>query len=153
MGCFGLIAARAAPAVRRYQSDDWIAVCETAPGSGAPECSITVPFGGIQNGAKGAFALLVVLDSGSIGIVGRPFPVHADLRVDGNRPIECRQPRYCLFPPEESLAAIKELDEGSLILIDISTARASFHFSLTPRGYQAGIAEIRAWGYRLPGIG
>src|SRR6267154_3629405 len=37
---------------------------------------------------------------------------------------------------------------GSLILIDVFTDRGAFNFSLTPKGYQAGIAQIRAWGYR-----
>jgi hypothetical protein len=36
---------------------------------------------------------------------------------------------------------------GSLILIDVFTDKGAFNFSLTPKGYQAGIAQIRAWGY------
>ncbi len=149
--CGELISAAPAVAVERYQSDDWITVCEPAPGGHTPECSITVSFGGIQHGERGAFALAVILDTGNVGIVGRPFPVGAVLRVDRDPPVECREWRYCLFPHEESLAAIKALGAGSLILIDVFTARASFRFSLTPRGYQAGLAEIRAWGYRFPG--
>jgi hypothetical protein len=140
-----------AVASERYRSGDWITVCEPAPGGRTPKCSIGVPFGGMQNGERGAFALAVILDTGDIGIFGRPFPVRAVLRVDSDPPVECREWRYCLFPHEESLAAIKALHAGSLILIDVFTARASFRFSLTPRGYQAGLAEIRAWGYRLPG--
>jgi hypothetical protein len=34
--------------------------------------------------------------------------------------------------------------------VDVTTARSTFRFSLTPKGFQAGIAKIRAWGYRLP---
>jgi len=48
--------------------------------------------------------------------------------------------------------AVKQLKVGSLILIDVFTAKGTFSFSLTPKGYQAGIAKIQAWGYRpFPG--
>jgi hypothetical protein len=57
--------------------------------------------------------------------------------------------RYCVFPSSQALAAVKQLQVGSLILIDVFTARGAFSFSLTAKGYQAGIAKIRAWGYRL----
>jgi hypothetical protein len=30
----------------------------------------------------------------------------------------------------------------------VYTAKGAFDFSLTPKGFQAGIAQIRAWGYR-----
>ena len=73
----------------------------------------------------------------------------AVIRVDKNPPIECRQTRYCIFPSAQSLMAVKQLKVGSLILIDVFTAKGVFSFSLTPKGYQAGIAKIRAWGYRL----
>ena len=57
--------------------------------------------------------------------------------------------RYCVFPSAQALAVVKQLEVGSLILIDVLTAKGAFSFSLTPKGYQAGIAKIRAWGYRL----
>lgn len=142
------IAAVAAAAAQKYRSDAWITVCEPMPGT--PKCSIAVPFGDVQNGAAGSFALVVVVDTGDIGIIGRPFPVRAVLRIDRDQPIECSEWRYCLFPRDQSLTAIKELEVGSVILIDVFTTRATFRFSLTARGYQAGIAQIRAWGYRLP---
>jgi hypothetical protein len=94
--------------------------------------------------------MVVDLDSGMIGIVGQPYPVRAVLRIDKDLAIRCDEWRYCLFPPDQSLAAIKDLDVGSLILIDVYTARATFRFSLTTRGYRAGIAHLRAWGYRIP---
>jgi hypothetical protein len=144
------LVAVAAAAVERYRSDDWITVCEPGAAPGTAICSLTVPFGGIQDGKRGAFALVAALDSGTIGIVGQPFPVRAMLRIDKAPPIECREWRYCLFSQDQSLAAIKELEVGSLLLIDVHTARAAFRFSLTARGYRAGIAQIRAWGYRLP---
>jgi len=62
------------------------------------------------------------------------------------------QTRYCIFPGAQALMAVKQLKVGSLILIDVFTAKGTFSFSLTPKGYQAGIAKIQAWGYRpFPG--
>jgi hypothetical protein len=90
-----------------------------------------------------------MLQSGNIGIVGQPFPVKAVLQVDKNPPIECRQTRYCIFPSAQSLVVVKQLKVGSLVLIDVVTAKGVFSFSSTPKGYQAGIAKIRAWGYHL----
>jgi len=89
-----------------------------------------------------------MLQTGNIGIVGLPFPTKAVLRVDKNPPIECSQARYCVFPTGQALAVLKQLEAGSLILIDVYTAKGAFDFSLTPKGFQAGIAQIRAWGYR-----
>jgi hypothetical protein len=96
----------------------------------------------------GSFALVVMLQTGNMGIVGQPTPVRAVLRVDKNPPIECRQPRYCVFPSTQALAVLRQLKVGSLILIDVFTEKGAFNFSLTPKGYQAGMAQIRAWGYR-----
>ena len=87
----------------------------------------------------------------NIGIVGQPSPTRAVLRVDKNPPIECRQARYCLFPSAQALAVLRQLKDASLILVDVFTANGMFSFNLTPKGYQAGIAKIRSWGYRLPG--
>jgi hypothetical protein len=89
-----------------------------------------------------------MLQTGNIGIVGQPPPVRAVLRVDKNPPVECRQPRYCVFPIVHALSILRQLKVGSLILIDVDTEKGSFSFSLTPKGYQAGLAQIHAWGYR-----
>jgi hypothetical protein len=124
-----------------------ITECNPAGRTGAPDCSITVPFWQTNGDARGSFALVVMLETGNIGIVGQPYPVRAVLRVDKNPPVECRQPRYCVFPTE-ALAILRQLKVGSLILIDVFTAKGSFNFSLTPKGYQAGLRQIRAWGYR-----
>jgi hypothetical protein len=132
-----------------FRSDEWITECEAGPSGGASDCSITVPFWQARGQGDGSFALVVMLQTGNIGIVGQPFPVKAVLRVDKNPPIECRQTRYCIFPSAQALAIVKQLEIGSLILIDVFTAKGTFSFSLTPKGYQAGIAKIRAWGYRL----
>jgi hypothetical protein len=144
-------AAGSISATLQFRADEWVAECDGSLGRPAADCSITVPFWQTGDDGKGSFALLVMLDTGNIGIVGQPVPVKAVLRVDGNPPIECRATRYCIFPTAQSLSAVKQLGVGSLVLIDVFTARSHFAFSLTPKGYQAGIAQIRAWGYRLPG--
>ena len=90
-----------------------------------------------------------MLQTGNMGIVGEPFPTRAVLRIDKNPPIECREARYCVFPSIQAAAALKQLKIGSLILIDVYTEKGQFSFSLTPKGFQAGMAQIRAWGYRM----
>jgi hypothetical protein len=137
----------AAAGERTFQSDDWVTECEA--GSGTPDCSITLPFWQNRGDKDGSFALVVMLQTSNIGVVGEPFPLKAVLRVDKNPPIECRQARYCIFPSAQALAVVKQLEVGSLILIDVLTAKGTFNFSSTPKGYQAGIAQIRAWGYRV----
>jgi hypothetical protein len=148
--CAQLGAAAGTAATEKFRSDEWITECNGTPGGGGADCSITVPFWQEANGGKGSFALVVMLQTGNIGIVGQPFPVKAVLRIDKNPPFECRQARYCIFPSAQALAIVNQLESGSLILVDVFTAKAEFNFSLTPKGYQAAIAQIRAWGYRLP---
>lgn len=108
-----------------------------------------VPFSKTENGQRGAFALAVMVSTGDIAIVGQPVPVRAVVHIGNNPPIECKEMQSCLFPRERSIAAIGQLSTASVILVDVLTAKASFKFSLTTRGYQAGLAQIRAWGYRL----
>ena len=129
-----------------FRSDEWITEC----GIGTSDCSITVPFWQTQGDRGGSFALVVMLQTGNIGIVGQPLPIKAVLRVDKNPPIECRETPYCIFPSAQAIAAVRQLKVGSLILIDVFTAKGTFSFSLTAKGYRAGIAKIQAWGYRLP---
>ena len=129
-----------------FRSDEWITECSI----GTSDCSITVPFWQTQGDRAGSFALVVMLQTGNIGIVGQPLPIKAVLRVDKNPPIECKETPYCIFPSAQAIAAVRQLKVGSLILIDVFTAKATFSFSLTAKGYRAGISKIRAWGYRLP---
>ncbi|HEY3908433.1 MAG TPA: hypothetical protein VGM07_00920 [Stellaceae bacterium] len=136
-------------AALRFRADEWITECDGRPGRVA-DCSIMVPFWQTGSHGKGSFALVVMLQTGNVGIVGQPYPVRAVLRVDKNPASECRQARYCVFPTAQALAIVKELESGSLILLDVYTAKAEFSFSLTPKGYQAGIAQVRAWGLDLP---
>jgi hypothetical protein len=144
----GAIAAppRASAGGQVFRSDAWVTECEP----GAAACSITAPFSDEQDGHQGSFALVVMLQAGGVAIVGRPYPTRAVLRVDRNRAIECRETRYCLFPGGEAGAFIKELTTGSLVYVDVFAGRAAFHFSLTTKGYRAGLAKIGAWGYRFP---
>lgn len=142
--------AAGAVAAQQFRSDEWITECEGGGRGGVADCSITVPFWQTQDRVKGSFALVVMLDTGNIGIVGQPPPLRAVLRVDRNPPVECRQSQYCIFPTAQALAIVRQLAAGSLILVDVVTARSTFRFSLTPKGFQAGIAKVRAWGYRVP---
>jgi hypothetical protein len=135
-------------AAQQYRADEWITECEAGPNLRPPDCAITVPFWQTPGNATGSFALVIMLQTGNIGIVGQPFPVRAVLRVDKNPPIECRQPRYCIFPSVQAFGLLKQLKVGSLILVDVYTTDGTFNFSLTPKGFQAGISQIRAWGYR-----
>ena len=144
-------AAGAASATLRFRADEWVTECDGSLGSPATDCSITVPFWQTGDNGKGSFALVVMLETGNIGIVGQPVPVKAVLRIDRNPPIECRATRYCIFPTAQSLSAVRELGVGALVLIDVFTTRSHFAFSLTPKGYQAGVAQIRAWSYQIPG--
>jgi len=137
-----------AAAGQKFRADEWVTECDSGPGMGAPDCSITVPFWQTRGDPRGSFALVVMLQTGNIGIVGQPFPIRAVLRVDKNPPIECRQVRYCVFPSIQALALLRQLKIGSLVLIDVYTERGEFSFSLTPKGFQAGMAQIRAWGYQ-----
>src|SRR5947208_2083296 len=94
---------------QKFRADEWITECDSSPSViGAPDCSITVPFWQTQGEPKGSFALVVMLQTGNIGIVGQPFPIKAVLRVDKNPPIECRQERYCVFPSPQALTVLKQ---------------------------------------------
>ncbi len=132
----------------RFQADEWITECGGKPGAIA-DCSIMVPFWLTAGRGKGSFALVVMVQTGSIGIVGTPPPTKAVLRIDKSPAATCHGERYCIFPAAQAGAVVKQLSNASLILIDVFTAKSEFSFSLSPKGYQAGIAQIRAWGYQL----
>ena len=140
-----------AVAAQRFQADEWITECSGKPGRAGADCSITVPFWQPATRDRGSFALVVMLETGNIGIVGTPPPVKAVLRVDKNQAAVCKSGRYCIFPTVQSRAVVKQLATASLILIDVFTARSEYSFSLSPKGYQAGIEQIRAWGYESGG--
>src|SRR5258708_35219226 len=120
---------------QKYRADEWITECDPGPSTGTSDCSITVPFWQTRGDPSGSFALVVMLQTGNIGIVGQPFPVRAVLRVDKNPPIECRQTPYCDFPSAQAIAAVRQLKGGALIFIDVITGKAMVSFRLTRNGY------------------
>ena len=146
------VAALAAPAAAigaevTYQADNWTAECAIAEQARTVDgdCSVTGVFQDIHVGsAAGSFALLVALRPPAVAIVGRPFPLHAELRVDANPPFNCAGTRYCVFPSADTGAIIGELGRGALILVDIATAKHAYQASLSTLGYRASLAKIRA---------
>jgi len=137
------LAVPSAPAAERFQADQWVTECEGQAG-----CSIITPFG--QTGStpgSGSFALALSLDGGMLTIVGEPPPLAATVQVDKNPSVRCTGPRYCIFAPGQSARLAAELVAGSLALVEVKTARGTFHSSLSTKGFQAGIAKLRAWSY------
>jgi hypothetical protein len=72
--CVGAFDPSLAAAGPRYRADEWITECDSAPNVGAADCSITVPFWQTQREIKGSFALVIMLQTSNIGIVGCRFP-------------------------------------------------------------------------------
>jgi len=89
VGCVQTWGASKAAAGQKFRADEWVTECDSGPGAGPPDCSITVPFWQARGGPKGSFALVVMLQTGNMGIVGEPSPTRAVLRIDKNPPIEC----------------------------------------------------------------
>jgi hypothetical protein len=143
-GFLGRAAATAANLT--FQADNWTAECDIGRLRGGDgDCSVTGVFQDIGVGsAAGSFALLVALQPAAVAIVGQPFPVKAQLRIDANPAFTCAGDRYCIFPAAETKAIVAELKRGSLILVDVVTAKNVYRASLSTKGYQASIAKIRA---------
>ena len=125
----------------------------TAPDRGVVTQVESLQVGDYVNAANPVFALIATHDMWVEANFKEVQLTHmkprqtATVKIDKTPPIECRQPRYCMFSSSQALAVLRQLKVGSLILIDVFTDRGAFNFSLTPKGYQAGIAQIRAWGY------
>ncbi|HJU20809.1 MAG TPA: hypothetical protein VJ770_30540 [Stellaceae bacterium] len=144
-----IVSATAAPRTSslRFRTDDWVTEC------GASGCSITGLFQQTNlNGRRGSFALVILLGSRQLAVVGEPYPIRARVQIDKNNPAECTGPRYCIFPSREARRAISELGAGSLVLVDVYTGKDLFRSSLSTRGYQASLAELQAAGYAVPAI-
>lgn len=142
-----LAAGTAAPraAELRFRVDDWITEC------GIAGCSITGLFQQTNlDGRRGAFALVIMLPSRQLAVVGQPHPIRARLRIDTNAAAACVGARYCVFPGSEAVRAIGELGAGSLILLDVHTDKAVFRSSLSTKGYRASLAKLEAEGYDVP---
>jgi hypothetical protein len=143
-----------------FQADNWTAECAigdgavagSSAGAGAAartidgDCSVTGVFQDIRVGsAEGSFALLVALRPPAVAVVGRPYPLSAELRIDANPPFTCSGTRYCVFAAADTNRIINELGRGSLILVDIAAAAGhSYQASFSAVGYRASLAKIRA---------
>ena len=131
-----------------FRADEWVTECDASRGAGGLDRSITVPFWESHGAPQGSFTLVVMLQTGNIGIVGRPFPIRAVLRVDNNPPIECGQPRNCAFPSAQPFSAQATQNQVARPDRRLYGKRGQFSFSMTPKGFQAELAQIRGWGYR-----
>src|ERR1700736_3947239 len=101
--CVQTCGASKAAAGQKFRADEWVTECDSGPGAGPPDCSITVPFWQTRGAPKGSCALVVMLQIGSMGIVGERFQTRAVLRIEKTPPIECREARYCVFPSMQAL--------------------------------------------------
>ncbi|HZU89446.1 MAG TPA: hypothetical protein VE993_09330 [Stellaceae bacterium] len=130
----------------QFRAGDWVTECRTPA-----DCSITGLFQQTNmDGRRGSFALVIMVQSGQLAVVGQPFPVRARLQIDRNNPAECVGTRYCIFSRREARRAIDELSTGSLVLVDVYTVRNVFRSSLSTIGYQDSLAKLRAEGYAVP---
>jgi hypothetical protein len=130
----------------QFRVDDWVTECRTPV-----DCSVTGLFQQTNlDGRRGSFALVIMLRSRQLAVVGQPFPLRARLQIDGNNPVECAGTRYCIFPSRASRRAIGELSTGSLVLVDVYTVKDVFRSSLSTIGYQDSLAKLRAEGYAVP---
>jgi hypothetical protein len=130
-----------------FQADNWTTDCRVGgqPPTIDGDCSVTGVFRDTDVGsAAGAFALLVALNPPAVAIVGQPAPLAALLRVDAGPAFHCTGRRYCIFSAADTNEIMRELRRGSLILIDIAAAQHAYSASLSTRGLQASLAEIRA---------
>ena len=59
---------------QNFRADEWITKCDSGPSTGAPDCSITVPFWQTRGDPSGSFALVVMLQTGNVGLSGSHFP-------------------------------------------------------------------------------
>ena len=141
-----ILAARIVHAAEvQFRSDNWFTECETTFQLSDRECSIIGVFGvTLPNGRKGAFSLLIDLKNRRVAVVGKPDPTKARIHVDKNPPLECTGTPYCIFSELDTDAVLRELKDGSVILIDVDTAKSSFQMSLSTAGYRAGLAKIQA---------
>jgi len=139
-GFLGVAAATAA--AEQFRADDWLTECDGRSG-----CSVMVPFHPLgSGGGAGSYALAFALDGGLVTIVGTPPPISAAVQVDRNLPFHCSG-APCLFSPGDSARLAGQLAGGSMVLVEVKSGRGRFHASVGAKGYQAGIAKLRAWSY------
>jgi hypothetical protein len=132
-------------AALRFQIGDWVTECRAAG------CSITGLFQQTNlDGRRGSFALVIMMPSRQLAVVGDPFPVRARLQINKNNPAECVGVRYCIFSSRAARRLIDEMGIESLVLADVYTVRGVFHSSLSTIAYQATLAKLQAEGYAVP---
>jgi hypothetical protein len=130
----------------RFRSDDWLTECDTSHETADGDCSIIGVFrNSSTGGTKGSFSFLIDLRNHQVAVVGEPAPTRATLTVDKNPVLGCTG-SPCIFSTSEADIISRQLELGSLALIDVFTAKGVFRSSLSPKGYQAGLAKIMANG-------
>ena|SRR5436305_8326206 len=135
--------------VIKFQSDDWITECDTAHETPEDDCSIIGVFRNTTpEGVKGSFSLLADLKNNQVAVVGEPPPIRASLRIDRSPALVCAGTPHCIFSSSDAESIARQLQAGSLLLIDVFTAKGLIRFSLNTKGYRAGLAKIYAYGYR-----
>jgi hypothetical protein len=149
--CWLLLPTGGAADIVKFQADDWVTECNTADQRSDEDCSIIGVFRNtLPDGVKGSFSLLVDLKNHQVAVVGEPAPVRTSLRIDKNPALQCTGTPHCIFARSDADGVTRQLQYGSLILVDVFTAKSLFRFSLSTKGYQAGLAKIQAMGYRPP---
>jgi hypothetical protein len=132
-------------AALHFRIGNWVTECGTAG------CSVTGLFQQTNlDDRRGSFALVIMLRSRQLAVVGNPLPIRARLQIDKNNPAECIGIRYCVFPYDAARHLIRELGDGSLVLVDVYTVKDVFRSSLSTIGYQASLAKLQAEGYDIP---
>ncbi len=125
-----------------FQIGDWVTECR------ASGCSITGLFQQTNlDSRRGSFALVIMLPSRQLAVVGDPFPVRARLQINMNNPAECVGIRYCIFPSREARRLIGEMAIESSVLVDVYTVKGVFHSILSTIAFQASLAKLQAEGY------
>jgi invasion protein IalB len=137
--------------VIKFAADDWVTECDTAHETVNDDCSIIGVFRDrSRQGGTASFSLLIDLKNKLVAIVGEPTPTGSSLRIDKNAGMQCRGTPHCIFAYSDVDNIIQQLKTGSLILIDVFTAKGPFRFSLSTKGYRTGLAKLHAQGYREP---
>jgi hypothetical protein len=146
----GLI--RAAPAAPiKLQADDWVTECDTRHETADGDCSIIGVFRNTSTGGpKGSYSLLVDLKNGRVAVVGEPTPMRSTLRIDKFPALEWAGTPYCIFASTDAAIIRRELAIGFEILADVASNKGISRASLSTKGYNVGLAKVRAGGWPPP---
>ena len=129
----------------RLQADDWVAECGTPEG----DCSIIRVFRNTSaNAANASFSLLIDLRNGQVAVVGKPDPTRATIQIDKYPSMQCVGTPYCIFSSSDAEVISRQLQTGSLILIDVTAGKSVLRSSLSTKGYRIALAKFQANGFR-----